>query len=130
MGDTFQDNWEDQVPKEWKDWVLLQKQNTKWNGNNYEFEHKREPKHSCWRITLHSSSPTEMDLSGQIYINDRASASDDYNRYEIDLTIKVHGGWTSIEEAMQKLDDVFHQAYSRVTGLRSLARSEEPKETN
>lgn len=97
--------------------MLLNVHHTKWDGNKYRFKHKQESKSSFWRITLHSYSPTEMTLGGEVYIKDRIGRPEECGAYEVELILKACGGWTSIEEALNHLNNIFNQAYAKIGSL-------------
>lgn len=76
MGETFLDRWEDAVPEQFQDWTLLGVNNTKWEGNFYEYRHADED-HAfeknphgefAKRICIQSVDPNKVRLNGRIVI--------------------------------------------------------------
>ncbi len=121
-GDTFQDDWHEEVPKTWGKWAFLRRSNSKAGVNTYEFSHTEEPEFCDWRFSIESSSADKMELRGSLYIFDKAPRGDDYRRGELSLDMKIEAEWTSLEEAFTRLDAKFQEVLAHVRDMRAITR--------
>ena len=101
MGDTFQDEWESDIPREFSVgtlvWELVDVQNTKWEGNRYTYRHKDRNVDHEWELIVRSLSPRSVLLVGEICIRDRT------NRRTVDLTVTFEEEWNDFEPCAREL---------------------------
>lgn len=67
MGDTFQDTWEDLIPREWRGYVFVEVDNTKWEGNFYYYRYRVHDNFFLQAI-VQSTSPARPRLMPDIEV--------------------------------------------------------------
>ncbi len=129
MGDTFTDEWQDQVPEKFTgksgNWQFTKLYNTKWEGNKYDF---RLSEDSPSYIRMWSRSPGRINLDGEVILNlgilsiHLRSRDDSWAKETNTYTTALK--WDSVEEALLALDQKFSEVLALAKPLADALNSD------
>ena len=111
MGDTFQDEWQNQIPDEWKGWTFGGCDNTKWDGNFYTFIHPQDERQEGgtkgrrMEVFIHSGNSEKMELSGgcHFFDEDTGLSVDAKRDWDWEKVPRGEFYWSSIDQALTAL---------------------------